>query len=150
MNDFNKLCKEFENMDPLTYADVLRVKSAKIIAALSAITRDGFTGLEIYSSFIVSAIMADGKLDKAEFELIRPALEVTVGGEVSYEEAKAAFKAIKKDAKDDKFIVDFMVDVLGELSEELKDDIIIVTMMVCAVDGKISLREKNWIKQLIE
>jgi len=82
--------------------------------------------------------------------LIRPALEKTVGGEVSYEEAKAAFKAIKKDAKDDRFIVDLMVDILGEVSEELKSDIIIVVMLVCAVDGKISMKEKKWIKQLME
>ena len=43
-----------------------------------------------------------------------------------------------------------MVDILGELDDELKDDIVIVCMMICAIDGKISLKEKNWIKQLIK
>jgi uncharacterized membrane protein YebE (DUF533 family) len=149
MSDFDKLCKEFESLDPVTFTDILREKSVKIIAALSAISKDGFTGVQIYTSFIVAAIMADGKLDKSEFNLIRPALEAMVGSEVTYEEAKEAFKAIKKNAKDDRFIVDLMVDMLGQLSQELKDDIIIVTMLVCAVDGKISMKEKKWIKQLI-
>ena len=149
MSDFDKLCKEFESLDPVTFTDILREKSVKIIAALSAISKDGFTGVQIYTCFIITAIMADGKLDKSEFNLIRPALETMVGSEVTYEEAKEAFKAIKKNAKDDRFIVDLMVDMLGELSQELKDDIIIVTMLVCAVDGKISMKEKKWIKQLI-
>ena len=150
MNDFNALCKEFESMDPLTFTEVFAVKSAKVIAALSAITKDGYTGLQIYQSFIVSAIMADGKLDVKEFNLISPALDKVVGREVTYEEAKRVFREMKKDAKDDRFIVDLMVDLLGLVSEELKGDIIILTMMVCAVDGKISMREKKWIKQLIE
>lgn len=150
MSEFDRLCKYVENLDPLTYSEVLTQKSAKVMAALATITKDGQTGVQIFTSFVVSAIMADGKLDESEFMLIRPALEKTVGGEVSYEEAKAAFKAIKKDAKDDRFIVDLMVDILGEVSEELKADIIIVVMLVCAVDGKISMKEKKWIKQLME
>ncbi|MBO4357705.1 MAG: TerB family tellurite resistance protein, partial [Candidatus Methanomethylophilaceae archaeon] len=61
-----------------------------------------------------------------------------------------AFKAVRKDAKDDRVIIDYMVDILGEVSPELKADIIIITMLVCAVDGKISYKEKKWIKQLLE
>ncbi len=149
MSDFDKLCKQFEQMDPLTYSEVLKEKSVKIMAAMAAISRDGMTGVQIYTAFIIAAIMADGKLDPAEFNLIRPALETMLGSEITYEEAKAAFKAIRKDAKDDKIIIDYMVDILGEAVPELKADIIIVTMLVCAVDGKISYREKKWIKQLI-
>ena len=150
MREFNLLCKEVEDLDPLTYSDVLRAKSAKLITALAIINRDGITGVQIFSSFVIQAIMADGKLDKAEYELIRPGLEAFVGEEISYEDAKAAFKAVKKDIKEDRYVVDLMVDILGELSEELKEDVVIVTMLICAADGKISMREKNWIKQLIE
>ena len=42
-----------------------------------------------------------------------------------------------------------MVDILGLLSDELKDDIVIICLMICAIDGKVSLKEKKWIKQLI-
>ncbi len=46
--------------------------------------------------------------------------------------------------------MDRMVDVIGLVSPELKDDIVLVCLMVCAVDGKVSAKEKKWIKQLIE
>ena len=150
MGEFDKLCKQFESLDPLTYSDLLREKSVNVMAAMAMISRDGLTGVQIYTSFIIAAIMADGKLDKSEYELIRPMLEKMLGSEVTYEEAKAAFKAVKKDAKDDRVIIDYMVDILGEVSPELKADIIIITMLVCAVDGKISYKEKKWIKQLLE
>ena len=134
----------------MTYSDLLREKSVNVMAAMAMISRDGLTGVQIYTSFIIAAIMADGRLDKSEYELIRPMLEKMLGSEVTYEEAKAAFKAVRKDAKDDRVIIDYMVDILGEVSPELKADIVIITMLVCAVDGKISYKEKKWIKQLIE
>ena len=37
----------------------------------------------------------------------------------------------------------------GKLSE-LKEDIVLVCMMVCAVDGKISYKERKWINNLID
>ena len=43
-----------------------------------------------------------------------------------------------------------MVDLIGFFSEEMKADIIIVIMLICAVDGKISSKEKKWIKALID
>lgn len=36
------------------------------------------------------------------------------------------------------------------LSEELKENIIIVCLLICAVDGKVSPKEKTWIKQLVK
>ena len=57
---------------------------------------------------------------------------------------------MKSDNREMKKRVDEMVDLIGLFSDELKADIIIVIMLICAVDGKISLREKNWIKQLIK
>ena len=51
--------------------------------------------------------------------------------------------------KDYNNTVDLMVDILGTISLDLKRDIIIVCMMICAVDGKISYKERKWIKQLI-
>jgi tellurite resistance protein len=150
MSDFDKLCKEFEQLDPLTFSDTLRVKSVKIIAALSAITMDGMAGTQIYTAFILAAVAADGRLDEKEFNLIRPALEIALESEITYDEAKKLLREVKKDIKDARNELDMMVDILGEVSEELKDDIIIVTMLICAVDGKITPSEKKWIRQLIE
>ena len=43
-----------------------------------------------------------------------------------------------------------MVDLLELVSPKLKEDIVLVCMMVCAVDGKISYKERKWINNLID
>ena len=150
MSEFGKLCKAVEQMDPQTYSAVISEKSKNIIGALAAITESGTDALTIYLNFILCSIAADGKLDEHEYLLIRPAMETLVGHELSYEEAKKLFSSMGLDKPGQyKKVIDMMVDVLGLVSPELKADIIIVCMLICAIDGKISRKEKRWIKQLI-
>ncbi|MGN0905633.1 MAG: hypothetical protein ACI4NM_00645 [Bullifex sp.] len=150
MKDFDKLCKEFEQIDAETYADVLAMKSEAILPVLMAFSEDGLTGAEIFASFIYGAIAADGKLSEEEYALISPLLHAFLGDGVNYEDTAKAFRSMKADNKEMKKRVDEMVDLIGLFSEELKADIIIVIMLICAVDGKISMKEKAWIKQLIK
>ena len=150
MFEFNKLCRAFEQMDPQTYNAVIAEKSVAIIAALTAITKDGMDGMKIYTNFILCSIAADGKLDEAEYQILKPAFEALAGKEVPYEDAVAIFNEAGLNRPGEyKKVVDEMVDILGMISLDLKRDIIIVCMMICAVDGKISRKEKKWIKQLI-
>lgn len=150
MSDFNKLCKEFEQIDATTYRALLAEKSLKVLPALMAITEDGLSGAEIFATFIMGAIAADGKLSEEEYLLVYPLLSLFFGDSVNYEDCKKAVRSLRKEGNELKKIVDEMVDVIGLVSDDLKDDIIIVIMLITAVDGKISLREKNWIKKLIE
>ena len=43
-----------------------------------------------------------------------------------------------------------MVDLIGFADEDLKDEIVLLCLLVCAIDGEVSDEEKAWIKQLIE
>ena len=150
MFEFRKLCKMAEQMDPATYSVVVTEKSVKILAGLALLYESGVDAAKIYLSFILTAIAADGKLDESEYSLIRPMLEKAVGKEVSYDDAKAIFVEMGLDKPAGiKNVVDEMVDILGMISAELKADIIIVCLLVCAIDGKVSAKEKKWIKQLI-
>ena len=150
MFEFRKLCKAAEQLDPQTYGEIIAEKSVAIIAALTAITKDGLTGLQVYMNFILCSIAADGNLAEEEYIVLKPGFEVLAGRPVSYEDAVAIFKAAGLDkSKDYKRVVDEMVDILGMVSLDLKRDIILVCLMVCSVDGKISHKEKKWIKQLI-
>ena len=149
MKDFDKLCKDFESIDIDTYAAVLTEKAMKLIPALSAFSEDGLSGIEIFASFIYGAIAADGKLSEDEYALVYPLLHAFFGESIDYNDAKRAFSSLSKEHKELKTIVDEMVDLIGFFSDEMKADIIIVVMLICAVDGKISLKEKNWIKKLI-
>lgn len=150
MSDFNKLCKEFEQIDATTYGALLAEKSLKVLPALMAITEDGLSGAEIFATFIMGAIAADGKLSEEEYLLVYPLLSLFFGDSVNYEDCKKAVRSLRKESSELKKIVDEMVDVIGLVSDDLKDDIIIVIMLITAIDGKISLREKNWIKKLIQ
>ena len=64
MKDFDKICRDFENIDINTYAAVLTEKALKLIPALSAFSEDGLSGVELFASFSYGAIAADGKLSE--------------------------------------------------------------------------------------
>ena len=98
---------------------------------------------------MIASVYADGKLDESEYLLLMPALKLFFGDDFDYGSAKALVKAFRPEGRELKKVVDDMVDLLGGLSDELKEDIITVCLLICAVDGKISLREKKYIKQLI-
>ena len=149
MNDFNKICNIVENLNPIEYAAIITAKTAKIMPALKEITQDTADSLELLATFMIASVYADGKLDESEYLLLMPALKLFFGDDFDYDSAKELVKTFKPEGKELKKVVDEMVDMLGELSEELKDDIIIVCLLICAVDGKISLKEKKYIKQLI-
>ena len=149
MKEFNKLCKEFEEMDAMSYNLVLDELASRIIPALQVITNDGITGEITFARFLLGAVVSDGKLSEEEYLFMEPMLLRFFGNDVDFEYCKALIKENKTAGKDLKNEVDQMVDVLGLLSEDLKNDIVTVCLMVCAVDGKVSLKEKRWIKQLI-
>ncbi len=150
MKEFNELCKEFEQLDAATYTALLAEKSLKLLPALHAVTGDGVDGAALFASFVLGAIAADGKLSEDEYLLCYPLLHAFFGDEVNYDDCKTAAKLLRSESRAFKKSLDEIVDVLGELSEELKDDIVIVCLMICALDGKISLKEKNWIKKLVK
>ncbi|MGN1046783.1 MAG: hypothetical protein ACI4QG_06765 [Candidatus Cryptobacteroides sp.] len=151
MDHFDALCKVLEDMDPQTYNQLIHEKSVGIIQALTDITSDGIDGISIFTDFILCSISADGVLAEEEFILVKDAVEAFLGREITYEEAKVLFVQAGLDHPEEyKRSVDMMVDILGILSQELKDDIILVCLMICAVDGVVSDSEREWIAQLIE
>lgn len=149
MREFNQLCKEVELLNPLDYGTILTTKAMTIIPALNDIAEDEFTGTSLVAAFILGSIIADGKIDESEYLLLYPMLQTFFGDSVNYDDIKSLAKVFRKENKDLKKYLDMVVDVLSLLSEELKEDIITVCLLICAIDGKISFKEKQWIKQLI-
>ena len=149
MNEFNKICKLVESLDPVEYGTVVTAKTAKIIPALHQYSDDTADCVGMFASFLIASVYADGKLDESEYLLMMPMLKICFGADFDYEAAKALVQAFKPEGKEIKKIVNCLVDVIGQFDDELKDDIITLSLLVCAVDGKISLKEKRYIKQLI-
>ncbi len=149
MTDFEILCKQFESLDPASYSSVFEEKSIRVVKALEEISDEGETSLDVFKLFVIEAVTSDGKLEKEEFELIRPALETMTGKDLHYKDVKARFEERKKENEDDRHVIQQMRDILDKVDDDLKNDIILVIMMICAVDGEISFKEKLWIKEVV-
>ena len=151
MSDFDTLCKQLEQMDSAKYAEIFSDISDTVIADLVALTADGKDGITAYMQFVLASVAADGVLSKPEFTLLKPWFDRMTDSDTSYEQAVEIFNGLGLDKPDTyKEIVDTMVDIIGLVSEEIKDDIVLLCLLVCAIDGEISQEEKDWIKQLAE
>ena len=149
MSSFDKLCETLEQMNDQDFTTVFNAKSVEVLNAL--VDMSGAAGVDAYLHFILAAVAADGVLAEAEFAIIKPIFDRKAGKDVTYDEAVVMFKEMGLDDPSAyKDVIDTMVDVIGEFDENLKDDIVLLSLMVCAVDGHVSDEEKDWIRQLVE
>ena len=149
MATFNELCKHLEDLDPETFNAVFNKKSTDVLTGLTALS-DGNAAINAYLHFILASVAADGVLSENEFILLKPMFDSMDGADVSYDRAKEIFAEMGLDDPSAyKEVVDTMVDIIGIVSEEMKDDIVMLCLMTCAVDGEVSDKEKEWIKQLV-
>ena len=149
MTEFDDLCREAEDIDFETRCAILKGKSQEILPLLSEKSEDGESGADILSTFLFSAMAADGRLSSEEYDLLYPLLSSFLGEKINYTDAKKAVGSMRKENREMKKISEDMVGVLAEFSEDLRREIVLVIMMICAADGKISLSEKLWIKNLL-
>jgi uncharacterized pyridoxamine 5'-phosphate oxidase family protein len=151
MSDFDTLCNQLGELDKDTFGQIFNAKSVDVIAKLSQLTSNGTDGVTAYLHFILASVAADGKLSEGEYKLLKPMFDDIADKDVSYEEAQNMFLLMGLDQPEtfDKAI-NTMVDIIGLVDEDLKDDIIMLCLLVCAVDGVVSEKEKAWIKQLAQ
>lgn len=151
MSSFDTLCKYFEEMDPDKFAQLFNEKSVEVIAKLATLTADGRDGLSIYMEFILASVSADGKLSANEYLLLKPIFDQLAEKDTTYEDGVSMFNAmgLNKPGAYQK-VMDLMVDIFGMVDEKLKDDIVLICLLVCAIDGEVTEKEKDWIKKLIE
>ena len=149
MTDFDTLCKQLEQMDSEKYAQIFADISDDVIADLTALTANGKDGVTAYMQFVLASVAADGILSKPEFTLLKPWFDKMTEKDTTYDEAVEIFNGLGLNEPEVyKEIIDTMVDIIGLVSEEIKDDIVLLCLLVCAIDGDISDKEKDWIRQL--
>lgn len=149
MTEFDKLCQEAEDIDWETRCAIVRGKSEEILPLLQGQSSDGVNGTEIFTTFLLSAMAADNKLTEEEYALLYPLLKTFLGDSINFDDAKKAVGSMRKESRELKKVTEDMLDVIASFSQELRKDIVLVIMMICAADGKISLSEKLWIKKLL-
>lgn len=151
MSNFDDLCSVIENLDPGVYGDLMLRKTQDILMAFGEMSEDAEDCIALYCDFLLCAVAADGRLTEEEFLLAKPVLDRMLDADIGFEDALRYFHDYGLDQPEGyKDTMDGIVDMLGEVSPGLKDDIVLVCMLVCAVDGRISDEEKAWIRQLIE
>ncbi len=149
MFEFNKVMKDYESLNAIERGLMLTEKSVSILAKLSALDIDGIDPVETLASFIIGSVVADGKLHEKEYLLIYPALVRVFGSDFDYESIKKEFESDKDGRKDIAGYTTDLLRVLGTVDETLYEDVIILCLCVVTIDGKVSLREKNYVKRLI-
>lgn len=149
MFEYAKVLKDYENLGAIERGVMLTEKSVSILARLAALDIDGIAPVETLASFIIGSVAADGKLHEKEYLLIYPALVKVFGQDFDYETIKKGFETDKEGRRLIEKYTKELIRVLGSVDETLYEDVIILCLCIVTIDGKISLREKNYIRKLI-
>ncbi len=151
MFEFFKLCNEYEKLNALQRGAILTEKSVKILARMRLTGADeNIDPVETLACFILASITADGKVNEQEYILMYPALVKVFGSDFDFASVKkivAENSALKKSAVDYSKI---LAKELSKTDEEFIDDVVGLCLCVVSVDGKISFRERNYIKKLMK
>lgn len=149
MTEFDQLCEEFEAMSPEEYLQTMEDMKADVIPVLAEMRDGEDTALQIFGYFVLASCVADGKLSEEEYMLAAPHFEDFFGDRLSYEACKDFVRRNKGEREDLKSFADVMSAFYGRIDEDLKYDMVVICLLVCAADGKISLKERNWIRRII-
>lgn len=148
MFEFKKLCDAYEELSTVEKGLLLADKSVTVLAKLHYLDIPGIDPVTALAGFIVGSVTADGKINEKEYLLIYPSLFRAFGEDFDFATVKDSFR---RDSDGRKMISEYteeMIRVLGFLDEDLRSDVITLCLCVVAIDGKVSLREKNYIKRL--
>lgn len=100
------------------------------------------------ASFILSSVVADGKIDEREYLLMYPALTQLFGNDFDLATVKSVIEADAASKKAVKAYTEELMKLLADADESLIEDVIVICLCVVAMDGKVSLKEKKYIKRL--
>lgn len=149
MFEFTKLCHRFESMSAAERAACLADSSVRVTVKLAALGGGEIRPLDALAGFIIGSAVADGKLDEREYLLMYPALVRALGDDFDFATVKASFeddregvKALQKDTEE-------MIRIYGALDDTLREDLLLLCLGVVSVDGRVSLKEKNYLRKLL-
>ena len=147
MFEFKKLCNELEALNPVERGVILAEKSVSVMKGLS--------GLEIplnpvrtLVTFIIGSVASDGSINEKDYLYIYPSLVKAFGNDFDFISAKQAIGLAKDIKKEIMKYTKEMISIINACDEALATDVISLCLLITSVDGKISLKEKRYIRQL--
>lgn len=145
---FKKCCDRFEALSAAEKGCLLVSQSVKILDKLHQLALPDVEPVSALAGFIIGSVVADGRINEQEYLLIYPSLVCVFGDDFDFMSIKNSFRA---DEQGRKMVAQYtrqMIRIFEFLDEELRDDVITLCMCVVAIDGRISLKEKRYIRRL--
>lgn len=148
MFEFKKLCNAFEGLSGVERGILLTEKSVEILASLRALDVPNIDPLETLAGFLIGSVVADGKVKEGEYLVMYPALITTFGYDFPLHDLKEAYHGVLASRKKIAEYTTNLMRLLDAADEELKEAVVTLCLCVTSTDGKISFREKRYIKRL--
>ena len=145
MFEFKKLCNTLEELNPIERGVILAEKSVSVIKGLSGLNIP-LDPVKTLVTFIIGSVVSDNSINEKDYLYIYPSLVKAFGNDFDFISAKQAI-GLAKDIK--KEITKYTKEMISIINVcELATDIISLCLLITSVDGKISLKEKRYIRQL--
>ncbi len=148
MFEYIEKCKKFEKLSTFDRFALLANKSFIITNKLSELGLNVNDSLSLIATFILGSIVSDGEVNEKEFLLMYPALLRTFGDNFDFDSIKEAFQNDFKTRNELKNYLKDILSLLNSVSNELKEDIIDICFAIVTIDGKLSLKERIYMKKL--
>lgn len=147
MFEFNKLCNELEKLNPVERSVILAEKSYTVVKRLKSLDVS-FDPIKTLVTFIIGSVVSDGTINEKDYLYIYPSLIKAFGDEFDFVSAKQTLQFAKDIQKEISKYTKELMSVINECDEDLANDIISLCLLVTSIDGKISLKEKRYIRKL--
>ncbi len=147
MFEFKKLCNELEALNPVERGVILAEKSVSVIKGLSGLNIP-LDPVKTLVTFIIGSVVSDNSINEKDYLYIYPSLVKAFGNDFDFISAKQAIGLAKDIKKEITKYTKEMISIISVCDEELATDIISLCLLITSVDGKISLKEKRYIRQL--
>lgn len=148
MFEFKRLCDSYEALTGVERGILLEEKTVTVMAKLHSLAIPGIDPVSVLAGFIIGSVAADGRINEKEYVMIYPALVRAFGGDFDFASVKESFRRDKDGRRMIAKYTEQMIAILDLLDEDIKNDIITLCLCIVAIDGKISFKEKNYIKRL--
>lgn len=148
MFEYIEKCKKFEKLSTFNRYALLADKSLLITSKLTELGFNVNESLSLIATFILGSIVSDGEVNEKEYLLMYPALLRTFGDNFDFDSIKEAFKNDFKTRKELKNYLKDILSLLNNVSSELKEDIVDICFAIVTIDGKLSLKERIYMRKL--
>lgn len=148
MFEFQKLCNEVEALEPVQRAALIAEKAVNVIEGLHGLHIEGIDPVETLAAFLIGSVVSDGVVSEKDLLGIEPSLIKAFGEACDLAGIEHSFKVSKDAVKEIKAYTQAIHSIVWTVDEQLGADIVTLCLLVTSVDGKVSLKERRYIKQL--